>query len=181
MLSMLLAVFTGAIVIADPPASGPTPSVPAAAYVLFEAPDRRVRAPDARMQTLLTQGFRGSTTFAGLLIALNQSDVIVYVESVMTLPKDTLGRLTMVPLRGNARYLRIQIRADLTRRDAIALIGHEMRHALEVAEALDVRDQTGMIRLYERIGHSSGGEHTYDTDAAQNAGRQVRKELAGFL
>jgi hypothetical protein len=83
----------------------------------------------------------------------------------------------IVPLGGPQRYVRIQIRPELPRRDAIALIGHEMRHALEIAEHPDVRNLDDMIRLYERIGHSSGGEHTYDTTAAQDAGRKVRSEL----
>ena len=53
----------------------------------------------------------------------------------MILPKGTLGRLTMMPPAGEYRYLRIQIRADLSRREAIALIGHEMQHAMEIAGA----------------------------------------------
>ena len=36
-----------------------------------------------------------------------------------------------------------------------------------------------MIRLYERIGHASDGEHAYDTEAAQDTGRIVRREIAG--
>ncbi len=36
----------------------------------------------------------------------------------------------MLPLAGEYRYLRVQIRNDLTRREAIALIGHELQHAL---------------------------------------------------
>ena len=96
----------------------------------------------------------------------------------MILPKDTMGRLTMMPLAGDFRYLRVQIRADLSRREAIALIGHELQHALEIADAAEVRDSTGLIRLYERIGHASSGDHAYDTEAAQDTGRIVRRELA---
>ncbi len=96
----------------------------------------------------------------------------------MTLPKETMGRLTMMPRgAGSSRYLRVQIRADLSRREAIALIGHELRHALEIAEATEVRDTTSLIRLYERIGHASIGEHAYDTEAARDTGRVVRREL----
>ena len=97
----------------------------------------------------------------------------------MTLPKETLGRITIVPIPGKERYLRIQIRHDLPKRAAIALIGHEMRHALEIAAAAHVRDVGGSIKLYEEIGHSSGGEHTYDTVAAQDTGRKVLSELVG--
>ena len=173
---LLSVLVTGTLVCADPIAAPVTsPSIPTPAQLLLQAPDRRVRATDPRVQALLLEGVQRSGTFRALLTALNRTDVIVYVERLMTLPK--LGRLTIVPLGGQQRYLRIHIRADLSSRDAIALIGHEMQHALEVAGHAEVKDSGGMIKLYERIGHPSGGEHVYDTIAAQDTGRQVRREL----
>ena len=177
MVSLLPAIISGALLFTGP--TDPPPSVPAPSYALLVSPERRVRAADARVQGYLAAGLQRSATFARLLAAVNASDVIVYVERVMALPHDTLGRLTIVPVANGQRYLRIQIRSDLATTEAIALIGHEMRHALEVAEAPAVRDSDGMIKLYRAIGHSSGGDHVYDTTAAQDAGRQVRRELIG--
>jgi hypothetical protein len=128
---------------------------------------------------LLAEGVKKSRTFAGLVDALNRTDVIVYIEIVPDLPRTVAGRLLLVPLAGNQRYLRIQVLPGAVARDAIALIGHELRHALEVAEAPQVRDQRSMILLYEQIGTPNFGVHTYDTQDAQTAGRQVRAELAG--
>jgi hypothetical protein len=177
MLSLLPVLLACAIT--EPPSTGAASPAPAIAYSVLEAPDRRVRAPDPRMRNLLVEGFYRSPTFAALLTALNDSNVIVYIETTMTLPKETRGRITIVPLSGKKeeRYLRIQIKHDLSKREAIALIGHEMRHALEIADATEVRDIGGLIKLYERIGHSSGGEHTYDTVAAQDTGRKILGEL----
>jgi hypothetical protein len=179
MLSLLSVGLVCLIAAADPAAPAPSASstLSPAHYLLLNAPDRRVRATDARLQSLLGEGLHRSRTFASLLTALSRTDVIVYVESVMTLPKNTMGRLAMMPMAGDFRYLRVQIRADLSRREAIALIGHELQHALEIADATEVRDSTALIGLYERIGHAGDGEHTYDTDAAQDAGRTVRREL----
>ena len=53
----------------------------------------------------------------------------------------------MLPLAGEYRYLRVRIRNDLSRREAIALIGHELQHALEIADAIEVRDTTSLIKL----------------------------------
>jgi hypothetical protein len=178
MVSLLPVVFS-ALLLHGP--TDPPPDIPAPTYALLVSPERRVRAADARVQGYLAEGLQRSTTFARLLSELNASDVIVYIERVMTLPRETMGRLTMVPSPSRQRYLRIQIRSDLSVMEAIALIGHEMRHALEVASAPAVRDTDGMIKLYEKIGHSSGGEHVYDTTAAQDAGRKVRRELIGLL
>ena len=183
MLSVLSVGLVSIIALADPGAPAPAPSssssvsLSPAHYLLLNASDRRVRAADARLQSFLAEGLNRSRTFASLVTALNRTDVIVYVESVMVLPKNTMGRLAMMPIKGDVRYLRVQIRSDLSRREAIALIGHELQHALEIADATDVRDTTGLIGLYERIGHPSNGDHAYDTDAAQDTGRIVRREL----
>jgi hypothetical protein len=179
MISVLPVILASVCTFSDPatPTSTVTPVVPTAAYLALDAPDRHVRAPDDRVRALLNYGFHRSRTFADLLVQLNRSDVIVYIEAVMTLPKETMGRITIVPRSGFARYLRMQIRADLTRREAIALIAHEMRHALEIAAEPEARDANGLIKLYERIGHASGGMHSYDTTAAQDVGRKVMSEI----
>jgi hypothetical protein len=179
--SLLSVLFTGTLACVDPTAvSVPSPSIPTPAQMMLQAPDRRVRAADARVQTLLVEGVRRSPTFTALLTALNRTDVIVYIEKSMTMPRETNGRLTIVPMAGPQRYLRIHIRADLSAKESISLIGHEMQHALEVAGHMEVRDSGGLIKLYEKIGHPSGGEHVYDTNAAQDTGRQVRRELASW-
>jgi hypothetical protein len=177
MVSLLPMVVSGALLFTAPTDSPPSPDAPG--HALLTSPARRVRATDARVKQYLLEGFERSATFARLLTTLSASDVIVYIERVMTLPHETMGRLTMVPMASGPRYLRIQIRSDLSVTEAIALIGHEMQHALEVAAAPLVRDSSALIALYQRIGHSSGGEHVYDTDAAQEAGRRVRRELIG--
>jgi hypothetical protein len=143
------------------------------------SPARRVRAIDPIVQDLLNTGINRSRTFAKLVTALNATDVIAYVERVRELPDRLQGRLLMLPVAGGQRYVRIQVRSDLATMDLIALIGHELRHALEIADHPSVRDAPGMLTLYQRIGHpTSRTTHTFDTEAAQTAGRQVRLELA---
>ena len=178
MLPLLSVGLVSLLAVADPAAPAPSPSrVSPAHQLLLTAPDRRVRATDPRLHSLLAEGLQRSRTFASLVTALNRTDVIVYIQSTMVLPINTMGRLTMTPMTGDFRYLRVQIRGDLSRREAIALIGHELQHALEIADATEVRDAASMIRLYQRIGHASKGDHAFDTEAAQDTGRVVRREL----
>jgi hypothetical protein len=147
---------------------------------LLSAPDRRVRSTDRHIIELLHKGVARSKTFAQLVTALNTTDVIVYIERTPTLPTTLAGRLLLLPMARNQRYLRIQVRSDLSPFELIALIGHELRHALEIAQNPTVRDESAMLALYRRIGQpSTGALHTYDTQAAQSAGRRVRMELAG--
>jgi hypothetical protein len=161
------------------PASTFAPLTGAEVRAIMNAPDRHIRAVDAGMTKAIANGMRRSGTFAHLVLALNKSDVIVYIETGHVLPSTIVGRLLLAAGPEGTRYLRIQVSGHPGSNDMIALIGHELRHALEVAECPDVRDEAGLIALYERIGHSSTGVHQYDTLAAQDAGRQVKAELKG--
>jgi hypothetical protein len=151
------------------------------ARAVMTAADRHVRAADKTMADVITSGLKRSGTFAHLVLALNKSDVIVYIESGQVLPRTIVGRLLLAAGPEGTRYLRIQVSGHPGSNDMIALVGHELRHALEVAESPEVRDEAGLIALYERIGHPTNVPemHQYDTMAAQDAGRRVKAELKG--
>jgi hypothetical protein len=163
------------------PASEFAPMTDAEARAVMSAADRHVRAADKAMAEVITSGLKRSGTFAHLVLALNNTDVIVYIESGRALPTSIVGRLLLAAGPEGIRYLRIQVSGHPGSNDIIALVGHELRHALEVAESPEVRDEAGLVALYERIGHptSTGRMHQYDTLAAQDAGRRVRAELKG--
>jgi hypothetical protein len=140
---------------------------------------RHVRAVDTRIAGAIADGLRRSTTFAQLVLALDRSDVIVYIETARSMPSSLAGRMLIAPGPAGHRYLRIQVGAAPRGNELIALVGHELQHALEVAESPGVRDEPSLIALYEAISHGERGRHRYDTMAAQNAGRKVRLELIG--
>jgi hypothetical protein len=162
---------------ATPRHEAPDTSVPYGA--VLNEPLRRVRSVDPQLTRLMLEGLKRSVTFADLVAAVNASDVIVYIQRVNQLAPTIAGQLVIVPVPHEQRYLRIQILSHLSPEDTIALIGHELRHALEVAAAPEVRDQRGLMELYQRIGEPGGRLHSFDTRAAQNTGRRVRSELAG--
>jgi hypothetical protein len=138
---------------------------------------RRVRSPNARITKLLSDGVRRSKTFADLVTRIHDTDVIVYVEQTYGLPIDVTGRLLLQTVAGGQRYLRVQVRATLNADQTIAVIAHELQHALEVAGDAGVTDDAGLTSLYRRIGHVSYGTRGFDTDAAETTGRVVRDEL----
>jgi hypothetical protein len=178
-LSVVLAgVFVVGVTRDAAPASALAPLTPAQVRAVMSAPTRHVRAIDHTTSAVLAEGMRRSGTFAHLILALDKSDVIVYIEARRPLPSSIAGRLLLAAGPEGFRYLRIQVSGTPNSKEMIALVGHELRHALEVAECPEVRDEAGLIALYQRIGHSSLGPHQYDTAAAQAAGRQVRAELA---
>jgi hypothetical protein len=136
----------------------------------------RVRAIQPAAAELLAEAARRSDTFAGLIAALERSDLIVYVEMV-PLPRGIDGRLQFAAAAGPNRYLRVQVRPDMPRDRVKAVIGHELQHALEVAEASEVRDQRTLAGLYERIGTHGASAGRFDTRGAQKAEQRVRAEL----
>jgi hypothetical protein len=77
------------------------------------------------------------------------------------------------------RFLGVTVRMPLVTDAGVALLGHELRHAAEVAAAPWVTDERLYGILYERIGHAqcSRPQRCFDTVAAVDAGRQVLREL----
>jgi hypothetical protein len=185
MLLWLLSVaFAGAVLDGPSPAS-PSPvkvgvsSPSATAAGLLAAETRRIRGATPRVNKLIEEGVLRSLTFAQLVNELHATDVIVYVEASFGLPAEVAGRILLAGMAGEQRYLRIQIRATLQRDLLIATIGHELRHALEVAADRTVVDEKGFLALYRRIGdgtHAGGG---FDTAAARTTGRRIHNELLG--
>ena len=151
-----------------PPHAGP----------LLDSPTRHIRATDARLGRLLKDGYRRSPTLAALVDRLQASDLFVYLETSPGLPQAIDARLEMIPSRTDVRYVRIQITTGHSPDEMIALLGHELRHAVEVADARGVVDSAGMEKLYARIG-TQWGRHAYETRGALDAARRVRQELLG--
>lgn len=143
-----------------------------------DPPIIRVRPAQLRVQKLLERGRERSATFRALLDALDRSDLIVYIEMVPALDRDIAACLRFVAPAGNHRYLRISVGANHDRERTIALIGHELQHAVEVAEHAEVRSTDAFRALFQRIGvRDTGDTLHYDTFAARDAGTRVKAEL----
>ena len=178
MIPWLHVVLTGVLSLWPVPAKTDAGNTPVPYRSLLDEPGRRVRTTDAAVTGLLKEGMRRSATFAHLIATVNATDVIVYIQRVEKLAPGIAGQLMIVPIQGTHRYLRIQVLRTLAPYDTIAVIGHELRHAVEIAAAPDVRDPPGLVRLYRRIGQPGSGGRSFDTIAAQATGRRVRQELA---
>lgn len=133
-----------------------------------------VRAAQSAVR-LLEDAAARSATVRELMARLAGTDVIVYVE-ITPSPQATLARTKLVTATAAARFLRIGINLAVPPVDAPALFAHELQHALEIAECVDVRDDAGVRRLYTRIGHQHGVDQ-YETDAARAIERRVQQEL----
>jgi hypothetical protein len=161
-----LAVVTSALLIAPLHAAPPMAANPYA----------HVRAMQRDAADLIAQGMAQSPTFRGLVNQIERSDVIVYVDLRPDMRESIGGSLRFLAKSATHRFLRVQV----SRADAplwrVALLGHELQHAVEVAEAGDIASPDDMRALYHRIGVPTGPD-AYDSLAAREAGFTVRDEL----
>jgi hypothetical protein len=139
-----------------------------------------VRTVDARLQSHIDEGRLRSSFFRALVARLDASDVIVYAESDCALPPRIFGRLAFMGAAGGRRYVHVLISCALGDDEHIAALGHELRHAVEIADAPSVIDAASLGREYRRIGFASHGQprgFAFESRAAIDAARQVWVEL----
>ena len=73
------------------------------------------------------------------------------------------------------------VKVDIRHADGelMGLIGHELRHAIEILGDPSVVDATSMYFLYQRIGRL-GTYTASETEAAVQAGHAVRAEVSKY-
>jgi hypothetical protein len=138
-----------------------------------------IRCESESLREALRLGLTDSPTFRATADELARSNLIIYLETNTILPRGLDGMLRFVTTAGGFRYVRISIRPHLTSNVLVAMIGHELQHAVEIARAPEVVDEASMGRLYSRIGFSCEKPVRFDTLAAILAGTQVLRELRG--
>ena len=155
-----------------------TPSLSMAAESITDSPRRPIRSTDRRLRALLEEGLRISPTLRALVARLHASDVVVYVQCDG--PGGPDGRLTFVSTVGGFRYVVVRM-GRFARIQQIAMMAHELQHAVEIAETPAIVDGASLVLAYQRIGYvnqwSSLPGVAFDTQAAVRAGVQVLKEL----
>jgi hypothetical protein len=144
---------------------------------LTDAPERRVRAFSPHLRQGIAEGLRRSSTFAALVQALQESDVIVQIVDALHLPASVHAQLTLTNAHGMFRFVRIEVGYSRRGDELIALLGHELQHALELAMAPDVRSAQAMSAHFARIGYRTRSERHFDTHEAHVAERRIRREL----
>ena len=139
-----------------------------------------VRTIDTRLQSEINEGLARSSVFRDLVARLDASDVIVYAQSDCAMSRRIFGRLAFMGAGGGRRYLHVLISCTLTDDQQIAALGHELRHAVEIADAPSVVDTASLGEEYQRIGFASHGVARgtgFESRAAIDTAHQVWAEL----
>jgi hypothetical protein len=142
-----------------------------------------VRPMSRDTQAVLDEGMVRSHEIRALVDALEAPDLVAYVDLAPWQEMLLDGRILFIGAGRGQRYLKIEVAAARCRAAHLSILGHELRHAVEIASDASVVDSASMGRYYDDIGFqtpSSPPFRHYDTRAANVSGRRVFEEvLAG--
>ena len=139
----------------------------------------RVRSHHPRIASLIERAAERSKTFRGLVDAINTSDGIVYVEEGQCGRHGVKSCIATITQAAANRVLVVKVDIRKADGELIGLIGHELRHAIEILGDPSVVDATSMYFWYQRIGRL-GTYTAFETQAAVQAGHAVRAEVSNY-
>jgi hypothetical protein len=143
---------------------------------------QRVRTADPGLRRLLVDGIRDSKTLRALVDRIEASDVVVYLRCQGRRVPGVAGRLRFLASTPDIRYVVIDMTWLGSRVQQVALLAHELQHAVEIADTPAIVDDQSLAREYRRIGYVNravtGLGLTFDTAAAVEVGRLVVEEIA---
>jgi hypothetical protein len=158
-----------------------TSAAPAAAQQDWLAPPH-VR-PEADLRELFDEATARSPTVRGLVNWLETLDVTVYIRARTTLPAGLDGRLALLSVSGAHRYVVIELATGRSSISQISTLGHELRHAIEIANEPSIVNRQSFGAYYARVGKQTGdsdGRQTFETQEAAATGLRVRRELLAW-
>jgi hypothetical protein len=142
----------------------------------------RVRTDSPYLRLVIASGIERSPTFRHIVDRLDQSDLIVEVQCGHFAGSLLAGRTVLLSAHPSVRYLLVEIACPMASTPALDIIAHELRHAVEIADAPWVVDGPTLAQLYQDIGFATCTITTktygdFETADALDAGERVHHEL----
>ena len=142
-----------------------------------------VRPESEVERRLLDELTTRSATVRAFVDALDATDVVVYISHRMFTSSELEGRIGFLQSErraGPMRYLVVELACGRSRVDELVTLGHELRHAIEIANAPQVVDARTLSAHYRRIGVRTSGPtewERFETRAAADTSSEIRREL----
>ena len=150
---------------------------------------QNVRTSDAPLRLALASCYDQSPTCRHLIETIDASTTIAMVRIgyCKSISGTSASCLHFMVDSGGFRYLRITMDPALRGETLVAMLGHELQHAVEIVRAPEVTSLETMRTLYSRIGYSRDRYRVQDewetaeakqvADAVEGELRQARKSL----
>lgn len=136
---------------------------------------QRIRSIDSYAAGLVLDGLRDSPTIRSLALQIARSNVIVHVECASL---SLSGEVLLLGVTSEARYLRIRLRCSGKRTSQISVLGHELQHVVEIADATSIVGEASLRAYYDTFGvHSGMGRAHFESLGAIATGGAVEREI----
>ena len=137
----------------------------------------RIRSSNRTTAELIARTSGRSLTFKALVERFQNTDGIVHIEFGECGFGVRGCLLAWLNAAGGYRYLRITVdrRLATAEDEFMALVGHELQHAIEAVSEPGVTSGPLLYHFFDRIGRT--GNTRFETPAALDAGDAVRSEL----
>ena len=143
-------------------------------------PPPRVRPGTDDTRRLVADAVARSPAVRRMVDRLERSDLVVYIRHRVFVESAIEGWIGMLSAAGGRRYVVIELACGRTRDDQMVTLGHELHHAIEIADQPSVVNARSLAALYQRIGVRTSGFGTaerFETAGAREAALQVRREV----
>jgi len=136
----------------------------------------RLRCLDREAARVLDRAKAWSPSVRTLADRIERSDLVVYIrmDGLLTRHKGETRFISSAP---GARYVMVGLSPRADERDHVAMLGHELQHVSEIADAPEARDVLAVEALFRRIGWPGSSANGYETGRAIDMGRQVAREV----
>jgi hypothetical protein len=141
-------------------------------------PHLRPESADAR--ELLRDASARSSTVRALVDRLERSDVVAYIRFTRFADTTLEGRVSFLARAGGVRYVVIELACARMRTPRMAILAHELQHAVEIADAASIVGTRTLAQHYLRIGvrlTDAFHHETFETRTALDTAAQVRREI----
>lgn len=142
-----------------------------------------VRTEDAELATVIRAGLEQSATFRDLVTRIDRASGFVYVVSSRCVTRGWEPRACLdhhIRVSGGVRFLQVNVHPSESGARLLALIAHELQHALEVLSDETITTLEDVERLYRRIGEDQGSG-IVETAAALRVEGLVFREARAWL
>jgi hypothetical protein len=145
--------------------------------------DPHIRSGNEALLDALATGVKASPTLRRIASSLEASDVVVYVVFEPSPTNGVAAHVSFISAAGGRRYLHVGIDPRFSGTQLIALLGHELQHAAEIAAEASVVDSRTLAEFYRRVGFGGtfGTREHFESDRAIEAGYRVGREAQAFL
>lgn len=141
--------------------------------------DPHLRPADPSTAALVATALEQSPTIRALASQLDGTDVVAYVQTAPRKAGEVGASIHVAGRTAHQRFFVLRIDESLPAERQIALIGHELQHAVDMASAGWVTDQARLQQYLELTGWKRmWPEKGFETISALRAERRVGQDLA---